>query len=372
MSGKEEKHPEGRYKVSWYEGGRKRFQDVGQEPDAALAALTRREKTLDALAVGVEVKGEAENKARQTLTSAVAQYLSDTKDTKSKKTAHAYQLALTRFQESCRKTFLDQIEHRDLNPTYIAYLKRQGLSDRTVYNRYLNVVVFLNSYGLTGLGGAKKTWPKYTEKVVAAYEKGELKSLFEASDEHDWMLFKFFLGSGCRDQEVATATWQDLNLSAKVFTVTTKPEWGSSPKDYEERQVPLPDKLLEQLKEYRKKHSTDRLIFQNSSGRPEQHFLRRLKNLALKAGLNCGHRVNKNGLRCDKHAVCENWELHKFRKTFATSHHEKGGIFGPHSAKVAQTFRAGNHYGLPRELGYGDRAGAATGQFEFCRPQLAS
>jgi chromosome segregation and condensation protein ScpB len=93
------------------------------------------------------VKGEGANKTRQTLTAAVAEYLSDTKDTKSKKTAQAYTLALTAFQESCSKICLDQIGHRDLKPTYIAHLKRRGLSDRTVYNRYLNVIVFLNSAG---------------------------------------------------------------------------------------------------------------------------------------------------------------------------------------------------------------------------------
>jgi integrase/recombinase XerD len=40
--------------------------------------------------------------------------------------------------------------------------------------------------------------------------------------------------------------------------------------------------------------------------------------------MNCGHCTNKAGRRCDKHPVCKNFELHKFRKTFATFHHEGG------------------------------------------------
>jgi hypothetical protein len=32
-----------------------------------------------------------------------------------------------------------------------------------------------------------------------------------------------------------------------------------------------------------------RLVFVNRDGRPEGHFLYKLKNIALKAGLNCGH-----------------------------------------------------------------------------------
>jgi integrase len=49
-----------------------------------------------------------------------------------------------------------------------------------------------------------------------------------------------------------------------------------------------------------------------------------LKNLALRAGLNCGSCVNKVGQSCGEHPVCDRWELHKFRKTFATLHHESG------------------------------------------------
>jgi len=60
-------------------------------------------------------------------------------------------------------------------------------------------------------------WPTYTEKIVAAYHEDELKQLFEAANEDDWMLFKFFLSSGCRDQEVATATWLDINFSASIY-----------------------------------------------------------------------------------------------------------------------------------------------------------
>ena len=39
LEGKEKHHPEARYKVSWYESGRKRFEDVGQDADVAVAAL---------------------------------------------------------------------------------------------------------------------------------------------------------------------------------------------------------------------------------------------------------------------------------------------------------------------------------------------
>jgi integrase/recombinase XerD len=60
------------------------------------------------------------------------------------------------------------------------------------------------------------------------------------------------------------------------------------------------------------------------SGKADGNFLRRLKRTALKEGLNCGHCVNSLGLSCREHPVCETWELHRLRKTFATFHHESG------------------------------------------------
>ena len=50
VDGKEEQHPEARSKVSWYDSGKKRFEDVGQDPDVAIATLSRREKSLEAKA----------------------------------------------------------------------------------------------------------------------------------------------------------------------------------------------------------------------------------------------------------------------------------------------------------------------------------
>jgi integrase len=99
---------------------------------------------------------------------------------------------------------------------------------------------------------------------------------------------------------------------------------GWTLKDYEERTIPLPTELMQDLKRRRQEHPDDRLLFPMQERKPEGHFLRRLKRLALKAGLNCGHCVNKKGLSCKKHPVCEAFELHRFRRTFATFHHQQG------------------------------------------------
>jgi hypothetical protein len=46
--------------VSWYDSGKKRFEDVGQDPDVAIATLSRREKSLEAKASGLTVLDDSE------------------------------------------------------------------------------------------------------------------------------------------------------------------------------------------------------------------------------------------------------------------------------------------------------------------------
>jgi integrase len=65
-------------------------------------------------------------------------------------------------------------------------------------------------------------------------------------------------------------------------------------------------------------------IFAGPDGKPNGHFLRLLQKLALRAGLNCGECITKQGKSCATQAICREWGLHKFRKTFATMHSEAG------------------------------------------------
>jgi hypothetical protein len=57
--------------------------------------------------------------------------------------------------------------------------------------------------------------------------------------------------------------------------------------------VPIPDSLIELLKVRKEMNPGKWLIFPNSQGNPEGHFLRLLKLRAFAAGLNCGHCVSR-------------------------------------------------------------------------------
>lgn len=143
---------------------------------------------------------------------------------------------------------------------------------------------------------------KFVEQKVRAYRPDEL-TIFATADPEEWILFQFFLCTGAREQEVMYAEWNDIDFVDGLFTVRAKANW--TPKDYEEREIPLPDFLLAALKK-RRLATKGHLIFHTAQGNPNGHMLRALKSLRKKASLN------------------GEFKLHKFRKTYATLQHRDG------------------------------------------------
>jgi integrase/recombinase XerD len=168
--------------------------------------------------------------------------------------------------------------------------------------------------------------PSYTEKIVKMYTKDQLVELMAASSQEEFERHQFFLGTGARDEEVQFAIWKDIDFDLYKFSVKAKPDLGFKTKGRQERSIPIPEFLVNLLKERRKRNPDSRFIFPAPNGGPNVHFLRSLKLLAFRNGMNCGDCVSKKGLSCGDHPVCEHWILHRFRKTFATLHYRTGKV----------------------------------------------
>jgi integrase/recombinase XerD len=218
--------------------------------------------------------------------------------TKSSKTSRRYRYTLQQFYASTGNLVLSQVTKQQLYD-FVAYLRREGLCDRTVHNRVGEVVTFLRHFGIKDV----TLRVKYVEQKVRAYRPDELRALFAAATHEEWLLFQFFLCTGAREQEVMYAAWNDIDFVDGLFTVRAKENW--TPKDYEEREIPLPDFLLAALKK-RMLDTKGDPIFPTPRGNPNSHMLRALKSLAKKAALN------------------GEFKLHKFRKTYATLQHRAG------------------------------------------------
>jgi integrase len=131
---------------------------------------------------------------------------------------------------------------------------------------------------------------KYVEQKVRAYRPDELKALFAVATPEEWILFQFFLCTGAREQEVMYAEWNDVDFVDGLFTVKAKANW--KPKDYEEREIPLPDFLVAALKKRMLSTKGD-LIFPQPEGKPDGHMLRKLKYRAKRAGLHGEFKLHK-------------------------------------------------------------------------------
>jgi integrase len=231
------------------------------------------------------------------LDAAIDRYLENVA-TKSSKTSTGYRYTLRQFYASTGSLVLSTVTTQQLYD-FVGYLRREGLGDRTVHNRVGEVVTFLRHFGVRDV----TLRVKFVEQKVRAYRPDELKALFAAADPEEWILFQFFLCTGAREQEVMYAEWGDIDFVDSLFTVRAKANW--TPKDYEEREIPLPDFLIAALKK-RMLATKGNLIFPTKHGNANGHMLRALKCLAKRAGLH------------------GEFKLHKFRKTYATLQHRDG------------------------------------------------
>ena len=369
IGGRPERHPEGVYHLRYPLGGKRIWEGVGTDASVAAVALQNKNFDLRAIELGrvppqqksPSPTAEAATKkattdsqtpleSKRSLKSAIAEYLKETAEHKSVATYAAYKVTLERFGKVCTKKHLEDLDRADLL-AFVASMrdKRSGFGSapRTIRNRVDFLQIFLHHFGLPSLLKGKDL-PTFTEKAVRAYPRSVLSAMFAAADQEESDLLQFFLCTGGREKEVQFACWSDIDAEARTFTITEKLDLGYTPKDSEEGAIQVPAALISILEARRKRFPTSRLIFpllrkqkvvpmprylnkkratvapSVEKERSNGHLLTTIKSLGLRAGVNCGHCVNKAGKSCKTHPVCKHVILHKLRKTFATMHHNNG------------------------------------------------
>ena len=323
--------PGGVYWLKWLQGTQQKYRRAGSDPNDAVAAQLRQERIL----AGENLPGEAEKPNRQRLSDAVELFLLEKPDPRSKA---RWRWDLDQFAAVCGKTYLDEIDRGDIFK-WMAHFQGKGSSPRTVYNRTSSIGTFLKRFGLKlafTFSTRKKGGdiPNYVDPAPDYYSKDELEKFFAACNPEEKVRYMFFLFTGCREREVTYACWGDFRFApqskpgedpeSSIYVVQPKRDLGFSTKTAETRDVPIDDKLVKALKEHRTLHPSSRLVFTTKKGKPEGHFLAKLKAIALRAGLNCGQCMSKKGKSCATHPVCNEWTLHKFRRTWATLHLRAG------------------------------------------------
>lgn len=278
---------------------------------------------------------ESRNANRIAVKSAVDTYLTQ-KASKAPKTLLQYTRTLSEFLEAlatCKVRFLDEISDAVLRK-YKTFLECRKYAGKTIDTR-LNIMYFLLKKNGVTARLPRDEMPTVEEETAVPYTDEEIKKLFAAMDEESRIRYKFFLGTGCRDKEVTFAAWNDIDFAKRDYHIRRKEDVGFTPKSHESRTVPLPVSLVDTLKARRKKRPDGRWVFVNERGEPDNHFLRKLKRIALHAGLNCGQcrttittgkydRKKRTEVTCKTQPVCVHIYLHRFRKTCATRWQEHG------------------------------------------------
>lgn len=216
------------------------------------------------------------------------------------------------FIRCAQKTFVDEITRQDVLKFH-EELRRIGNGDRTVANKHMRLASWLRFAGIDK--SILPPAPRYEEKLPTIYTSDEISSILGAADEYMSLVIGLALKCGLRDQELLYLEWNDIDEHAMVLRVCGKDQYGFKVKDSEQREIPIPDGLLNELKNWKGKRTKKGLVLPTEKGNPNQKMLRTLKRIASRAHLNCGHcRGCRRAAR-----ECQEWTLHKFRRTYATT-----------------------------------------------------
>jgi integrase/recombinase XerD len=267
-----------------------------------------------------------------TIESAVEQYLRLHRNDRPK-TVQQYTTALESLKIFPKGFTVKQLATATALNKVLQGLEAGGYSKKTIHTRMGIVFSLLKKFKKeTGVEYASElvSIPKPVSSRPKAYSNEDIDTLWANMDGEEDLRYLFFLTTGCREQEVMHATWDDIDCDNLTYHVTGngKDDANFVPKNHEERMAPLSTELCELLEKRKKAAGSERWIFPNSDGKPDGHFLRKFKAIAKKAGLNCGRckttlntgRYEKTAtdVTCKSHPVCEKHYLHRLRKTAAT------------------------------------------------------
>jgi integrase len=315
INGEQREFPQGRYYLRSYRDGKKVYTPV--------ASLHPRDAA-NTLALA-QMAARAASKVRNPLTyikNAVEAYTKDLKQRQKFEALEQARVVLDEFvTEVCDKHHITTVKGvtRQAVLDFHTVLRERGLEDRTIANKDARLRSWLRFCKVdTKLLLTKDDKPTYEKSDPTMYTPGELRGIFVEADKSDpcmGVALRMCTMLGLREQELMYAEWSDIDWHHSTFRVQGKPRFDFKVKDKAQRLLPVNAELLARLKSWRETRKKSTLIVGNDEDQPEGHMLRKLKQLAKRAGLNCG--------KCDGCArkvkpECEQWFLHKFRATFLT------------------------------------------------------
>ena len=298
---------EGLYLIEWRAGGKRRRESAGITAAQALEAQRRKRHELDGRKLGVpgfETAGETVKKPA--LHVAVNKYLEQIEALKKPNTHRKYEAVLKRFLDFFRdRDSIDAISGDDLTGFVVSLKRDHGLGSNTILHNAVIIAQFLKRHGRSGIT-KELPLPERITPLVKIYRQEELARFFAVCSDTERALFATFLLTGFREQEVMFLRWSDVNFDLRTVRVTSKPELGFYPKRWEDREIPAPVELIDELRK-RTRRPNCQFVFPSPTGNREQHMLDHCKSIAKRAKLDA-----------------TKFDLKTFRSTYATGMLRRG------------------------------------------------
>ena len=316
----------GDYYIEWWQGPSRRRQVAGQTPSEAMEAQRRKrnELTGESFLGGKGAPPPAPETPLTLLSNATQMFLQHVRvhSPGKPRTVQRYTAVLDHVTRILgRKTFVEAITRPDIDDykTVRSGECSERQKDRLITPATINFEIsvlrnffyFLIRERNLPIGNPCAKFKQLRDPRAKAkrrpptYKQDELDRIFAACDEGEKTIYATFLLTGLREQELCHLTWADVelgNLDITTLRVSGEGKQGFSPKDYEERVIPIPRELAELLEKLPRRWP---VVFPTKTGRPKTHLLRRLKEIAEAAKVTGA-------------------TLHKFRHTYATRLLESG------------------------------------------------
>jgi integrase len=310
----------GNYFVEWWEGSKRRRELAGKTPSDALEAQRRKRNELagEQILGGKPEKTPTAEAPLTPLTDAIQMFLQHVRvhSPDKPRTAQRYTAVLDHAKRILgRKLFVEAIARPDIDDYKTARSAEcsEQHPNRRITPRTINYeVAVLRTffYFLIRERNLPITNPCANFKELKdprakakrrppTYKQEELDQIFEKCDEGERAIFSTLLLTGLREEELCYLTWADVelrDLDNSGIRVSGEGKQGFSPKDYEERLIPISRELAEVLAKLPRGKAW---VFSTKAGNRHTHLLRRLKEIADAAKVTGA-------------------TLHKFRHTYAT------------------------------------------------------
>jgi integrase len=313
---------EGYYFLEWWDGKKRCRELAGRTPSEALDAQRRKRNEIIGALVsgGRELKIQEEEGSALRIDLAIELFTAHirTHSPAKPRTLERYCEVMEHFKRLLgKKKYVEAITRSEIDDyKNDRSTEKVGNTDRMVSPSTINFEVSTLRtffYFLIRERGVKMENPCTRFKMIRSakerlkgrpptYNQGELDRLFAACTPVECAIYKTFLLTGLRRNELIFLSPHDINFRKKEIRVTAKEEF--IPKDYEEREIPIPAELIEILKSLPR---DSKWVFPDENGNHlgRNDLLNRLKKIA-------------------KQASVAKPTLHKFRHTYATRLLENG------------------------------------------------